>query len=74
MRDEIIPIFAISAIIVIVCVMMYDMAVKEPKYQEWIVKCRENGGVPSKHQFMNGKYVNTEYLCIKPESIIEVKE
>jgi hypothetical protein len=74
MRDEIIPIIAISAIIVIVCAILYDTTVNVPKHREWVEKCRENGGLPSKYQVMHGKTTDTEYLCIKPESIIEVKE
>lgn len=50
----------------------HDLTVNVPTHQAWVNQCEQNGGVPSRYQVMHGKTTDTEYLCIKSESIVEV--
>ena len=66
-------IFMVIPLIMLGGAMYYDVAVKTPKHQVWIDKCIANGGVPSEYKVLDYKTTDVEYLCIKPENIVEVK-
>lgn len=40
-------------------------------YKVWFNQCIEKGGIPSKYEVIENKNTKREYLCIKPESIIQ---
>lgn len=68
----------VSSIVIIMLVgimyaMYYDVTVATPRHNKWVDTCKENGGTPSKYQVTHGKTTDTEYLCIKSESIIEIE-
>lgn len=40
-------------------------------YDVWLNQCIQKGGIPSKYEVIQEKNTKKEYLCIKPESIIQ---
>lgn len=40
-------------------------------YETFLNQCIKKGGIPSKYEVIENKNTKREYLCIKPESIIQ---
>lgn len=62
----------LTVVFLIIGVVLYkDITITQPAHQLWFNQCMEKGGIPSKYEVIVGKTTHKEYLCIKPDAIIQ---
>ena len=66
---EVTIVFVIVSLFWILFVLIPQQAAEEEKFT---LECLQNGGVPSRFETRTGKNSQSERLCIKKESVVEI--